>query len=52
MSFEGTNHFFGQAMDVRQNIEAMLVTVNRSICVKSPLELDYGTIWVFKGYRV
>lgn len=55
MSFEDTNHFFGRAMDVMdvgQNIEALLVTPNRSISVKIPLELDDGTIRVFKGYRV
>ncbi|QIN80648.1 glutamate dehydrogenase [Rubrobacter marinus] len=39
-------------MDVGQNIEALLVTANRSISVKIPLELDDGTIRVFKGYRV
>nr|WP_207956128.1 glutamate dehydrogenase [Rubrobacter marinus] len=55
MSFEDTNRFFGRAMDVMdvgQNIEALLVTANRSISVKIPLELDDGTIRVFKGYRV
>ena len=39
-------------MDVGQNIEAMPVTPNHSISVKIPLELDDGTIRVFKGYRV
>ena len=55
MSFEDTNHFFARAMDVMdigQNIENLLVTPNRSISVKIPLELDDGTIQVFKGYRV
>ena len=55
MSFEDTNHFFGRAMDVMdvgRNIEELLVTPNRSISVKIPLELDDGTIRVFKGYRV
>jgi glutamate dehydrogenase (NAD(P)+) len=54
VSFEGTNHFFGRAMDVMdvgQNIEALLVTANRSISVKIPLELDDGTVQIFKGYR-
>ena len=55
MSFEDTNHFFGRAMDVMdvgQNIEALLVTPNRSVAVKIPLELDDGQIRVFEGYRV
>lgn len=55
MSFEDTNHFFGRAMDVMdvgRNIEELLLTPNRSISVKVPLELDDGTIRVFKGYRV
>lgn len=55
MSFEDTNHFFGRAMDVMdvgRNIETLLVTPNRSISVKIPLELDDGSIRVFTGYRV
>ena len=55
VSFEDTNHFFGRAMDVMdvgRNIETLLVTPNRSVSVKIPLELDDGTIRVFNGYRV
>jgi len=53
--FEDTNYFFGHAidaMDVDDNIEALLVTPNRSVTVKIPLEMDDGTLRVFKGYRV
>jgi glutamate dehydrogenase (NAD(P)+) len=53
--FEDTNYFFGRAidvMDVEDNIEALLVTPNRSVTVKIPLEMDDGTLRVFKGYRV
>src|SRR5918998_2800074 len=53
--FEDTNYFFGRAidvMDVEDNIEALLVTPNRSVTVKIPLEMDNGTLRVFKGYRV
>jgi glutamate dehydrogenase (NAD(P)+) len=53
--FEDTNYFFGRAidaMDVDDNIEALLVTPNRSVTVKIPLEMDNGTLRVFKGYRV
>ncbi len=55
MGFEDTNHFFGRAMDVMEvgrNIETLLVTPNRSVSVKIPLELDDGTIRLFNGYRV
>ncbi len=52
VSFEDTNHFFGRAMDVGQNIESLLHAANRSISIKIPLELDDGAIRVFTGYRV
>lgn len=55
MSFEDTNYFFRRAidmMDVGRNIEDLLITPNRSISVKIPLEMDDGHIQVFKGYRV
>jgi glutamate dehydrogenase (NAD(P)+) len=55
MSFEDTNYFFGRAMsvmDVGRNIEDLLVTPDRSVSVKIPLEMDDGRIRVFKGYRV
>ncbi|HEX2097632.1 MAG TPA: Glu/Leu/Phe/Val dehydrogenase dimerization domain-containing protein [Rubrobacteraceae bacterium] len=53
--FEDTNYYFGRAievMDVEDNIEALLVTPNRSVTVKIPLEMDNGTLRVFKGDRV
>ncbi len=43
MSFEGTNHFFGRAMrimDVGPNIEDLLMTSNRDVTVKVPLEIE------------
>ena len=55
MSFEDTNHFFGRAMeimDVGPNIEDLLMTSNRDVTVKIPLEMDDGSMRVFKGYRV
>jgi glutamate dehydrogenase (NAD(P)+) len=55
VSFEDTNYFFGRAievMDVGRNIEDLLVTPNRSVSVKIPLEMDDGHLRVFKGYRV
>jgi glutamate dehydrogenase (NAD(P)+) len=55
LSFEDTNYFFGRAikvMDVGRNIEDLLVTPNRSVSVKIPLEMDDGHIRVFQGYRV
>jgi len=55
LSFEDTNYFFGRAMDVMDvggNIEDLLVTPNRSVSVKIPLEMDDGRIRVFEGYRV
>ena len=55
MSFEDTNRFFGRAMDVMdvgRNIEELLVTPDRSVSVKIPLEMDDGRIKVFSGYRV
>ncbi|HZY57115.1 MAG TPA: Glu/Leu/Phe/Val dehydrogenase dimerization domain-containing protein, partial [Rubrobacteraceae bacterium] len=55
MSFEDTNYFFGRAidvMDVGRNIEDLLVTPDRSVTVKIPLEMDDGRIRVFEGYRV
>ena len=55
MSFEDTNYFFGRAMDVMdvgRGIEDLLVTPNRSVSVKVPLEMDDGHIRVFQGYRV
>ncbi|MDX6381503.1 MAG: glutamate dehydrogenase [Rubrobacteraceae bacterium] len=55
MSFEDTNYFFGRAMkvmDVGRNIEDLLVTPNRSVSVKIPLEMDDGHIQVSQGYRV
>lgn len=55
MSFEDTNYFFGRAidvMDVGRNIEELLITPNRSVSVKIPLEMDDGSIRVFNGYRV
>jgi glutamate dehydrogenase (NAD(P)+) len=55
LSFEDTNYFFGRAikvMDVGRNIEDLLVTPNRSVSVKIPLEMDDGQIRVFQGYRV
>jgi glutamate dehydrogenase (NAD(P)+) len=55
LSFEDTNYFFGRAMkvmDVGRNIEDLLVTPNRSVSVKIPLEMDDGHIQVFQGYRV
>lgn len=55
MSFEDTNYFFGRAigvMDVGRNIEDLLVTPNRSVSVKIPLEMDDGHLRVFNGYRV
>lgn len=55
MSFEDTNYFFGRAMkvmDVGQNIEDLLLTANREVTVKVPLEMDDGRVRVFKGYRV
>ena len=55
MSFEDTNYFFGRAidvMDVGRNIENLLITPNRSVSVKVPLEMDDGRLRVFKGYRV
>ncbi|MDQ4002939.1 MAG: glutamate dehydrogenase [Actinomycetota bacterium] len=39
-------------MDVGRNIEDLLVTPNRSVSVKIPLEMDDGRLRVFKGYRV
>lgn len=55
MSFEDTNYFFRRAMDVMdvgRNIEDLLITPNRSVSVKIPLEMDDGHIRVFEGYRV
>ena len=55
MSFEDTNYFFGRAidvMDVGRNIEDLLITPNRSVSVKVPLEMNDGRLRVFKGYRV
>jgi hypothetical protein len=55
VSFEDTNYFFGRAidvMDVGRNIENLLITPNRSVSVKVPLEMDDGRLRVFKGYRV
>jgi hypothetical protein len=55
VSFEDTNYFFGRAidvMDVWRNIEDLLITSNRSVSVKVPLEMDDGRLRVFKGYRV
>jgi hypothetical protein len=55
VSFEDTNYFFGRAidvMDVGRNIEDLLITSNRSVSVKVPLEMDDGRLRVFKGYRV
>lgn len=55
MSFKDTNYFFGRAMsvmDVGRNIEDLLVTPDRSVSVKIPLEMDDGRIRVFNGYRV
>ena len=55
MSFEDTNYFFGRAidvMDVGRGIEDLLVTPDRSVSVKIPLEMDNGRIQVFEGYRV
>ncbi|MDQ3863904.1 MAG: glutamate dehydrogenase [Actinomycetota bacterium] len=39
-------------MDVGRSIEDLLITPNRSVSVKIPLEMDDGHIRVFKGYRV
>ena len=39
-------------MDVGRNIEDLLVTPNRSVSVKIPLEMDDGHLRVFNGYRV
>jgi len=55
LSFEDTNYFFGRAidvMDVGRGIEDLLVTPDRSVSVKIPLEMDNGRIQVFEGYRV
>lgn len=55
MSFEDTNYFFGRAMnvmDVGRGIEDLLLTPNRSVSVKIPLEMDDGHVRVFQGYRV
>jgi glutamate dehydrogenase (NAD(P)+) len=55
LSFEDTNYFFGRAMDVMdvgRNIEDLLVTPNRSVSMKIPLEMGDGSLRVFKGYRV
>ena len=55
MSFEDTNYFFERAMkimDVGPNIEDLLMTANRDVTVKIPLEMDDGQVRVFKGYRV
>ena len=55
MSFEDTNRFFDRAMkimDIGSNVEDLLLTANREIAVKIPLEMDDGRIRVFMGYRV
>ena len=55
MSFEDTNQFFDRAMrvmDIGRNIEDLLMTANREIAVKIPLEMDDGQVRVFLGYRV
>ena len=55
MSFEDTNRFFDRAMkimDIGRNVEDLLMTANREIAVKIPLEMDDGQIRVFMGYRV
>src|SRR5215217_9027111 len=39
-------------MDVGRGIEDLLVTPDRSVSVKIPLEMDNGRIQVFEGYRV
>jgi glutamate dehydrogenase (NAD(P)+) len=55
LSFEDTNYFFGRAidvMDVGRNIEDLLVTPDRSVSVKIPLEMNDGHLRVFEGYRV
>ena len=55
MSFEDTNYFFSRAievMDVGSNIEDLLITPDRSVTVKIPMEMDDGSIRVFDGYRV
>ena len=52
---EETNYYFHKAariMDVGERIETLLATPLREVKVQVSIEMDYGEIRTFTGYRV